>query len=424
MILHPREKISLLRKEFRITQKELGQEEFSQSYIASLESGQRELKEDMLLFLWKSFEKILKEKEIYKTINFEWFKRPFEEEKELIFQEKINTIKESTSILELKNLFLELEKIKDFLSIEERALIFHNLAYKFMTFGENSLGYSVYDSIYLIFNEIKDIKLLGKILNNFLVIMKKLKNFNRFENLVDLFENREKDLDKIIKIYIIDSLCEISFYLADYEKEFNFLKMLENLCSYKKEKILTLNRLELLIDINKLNEAKKLYKKISEDSFFLDYSDNLNLIGIKLFTKLDKKTSVKKIYHLFLENDESPCNSNKKLIMAKTAIYLNKNYEASLFYEQYIECIFSEEINLKNKQEILQGLNFLLAHLKKSDFERAQKIFLKCLEFNEEIRDFTFAFLFLEYFVKYKYYEKYFEYNRMILDKVKENYEI
>ena len=64
MILHPREKISYLRKEYGITQKELGQEEFSQSYIASLENGQRELRDEILLSIWKNFEKILKENNI------------------------------------------------------------------------------------------------------------------------------------------------------------------------------------------------------------------------------------------------------------------------------------------------------------------------------------------------------------------------
>ena len=55
MILHPREKISYLRKEYGITQKELGQEEFSQSYIASLENGQRELRDEILLSIWKNW---------------------------------------------------------------------------------------------------------------------------------------------------------------------------------------------------------------------------------------------------------------------------------------------------------------------------------------------------------------------------------
>lgn len=252
--------------------------------------------------------------------------------------------------------------------------------------------------------------------------MKKLKNFNRFKNIVDLFENKEEFLEKRIKIYIIDSLSEISFYLGDYEKEFYFLKLLENLSSYKREKILTLNRLELLTDIGKFDDAKKLYKKITEDSFFSPYTENINLAGLKLFMKTDKKALVKKLYNTLVENKDEFCKSNKNLIMAKTAVYLKKNNDACLFYEKYIECIFSDEINAKNKQEIFESIKFLLNAFKKSDLERAEKIFLKCLKFNEEIKDFTMAFLFLEYFVKNKYYEKYFMYNKMIFLKVEENY--
>lgn len=424
MILHPREKISYLRKEYGITQKELGQEEFSQSYIASLENGQRELRDEILLSIWKNFEKILKEnnKELSQNINFEWLKRPFAQEKELIYLEKLNVIKNSQNIEELKKIFLDLEEIKEFLSLEEKSFIFHNLAYKFMIFDENNEAYNVYNSIYLIFNEIKDIELLGKIINNFLIIMKKLKNFNRFKNIVDLFENKEEFLEKRIKIYIIDSLSEISFYLGDYEKEFYFLKLLENLSSYKREKILTLNRLELLTDIGKFDDAKKLYKKITEDSFFSPYTENINLAGLKLFMKTDKKALVKKLYNALVENKDEFCKSNKNLIMAKTALYLKKNNDACLFYEKYIECIFSDEINAKNKQEIFESIKFLLNAFKKSDLERAEKIFLKCLKFNEEIKDFTMALLFLEYFVKNKYYEKYFMYNKMIFLKVEENY--
>lgn len=424
MILHPREKISYLRKEYGITQKELGQEEFSQSYIASLENGQRELRDEILCSIWKNFEKILKEnKKIMKPeFSFDWFKRPFEEEKELIFMEKLNLIKRSKDLVQLKEIFSNLEEIKEHLSLEEKSLIFHNLAYKFMIFDENKEAYNVYNSIYLIFNEIKDTELLGKIINNFLIIMKKLKNFNRFKNLVDLFENKQEHLDKRIKVYIIDSLCEISFYLGDYEKEFHFLKLLENLCSYKREKILTLNRLELLTDIGKFDDAKKLYKKISEDNFFSPYEENINLAGLNLFMKTDKKALVKKLYNSLLENKDEFCKSNKNLIMAKTAVYLKKNNDASIFYAKYIECIFSDEINTKNRQEIFESIRFLLKSFKKSDLERAERIFLKCLQFNEEIKDFTMALLFLEYFIKNKYYEKYFIYNKIIFDKVEENY--
>lgn len=153
MILHPREKISYLRKEYGITQKELGQEEFSQSYIASLENGQRELRDEILLSIWKNFEKILKEnnKGLSQNIDFEWLKRPFNQEKELIYLEKLNIIKNSQNIEELKKIFLDLEEIKEFLSLEEKSFIFHNLAYKFMIFDENNEAYNVYNSIYLIF---------------------------------------------------------------------------------------------------------------------------------------------------------------------------------------------------------------------------------------------------------------------------------
>ena len=85
--------------------------------------------------------------------------------------------------------------------------------------------------------------------------MKKLKIFNRFKNIVDLFNIKMNFLEKRIKVYIIDSLIEISFYLGDYEKEYYFLKLLEELSSYKKGKILILNRLQLLIDFNKLGDS-------------------------------------------------------------------------------------------------------------------------------------------------------------------------
>ena len=422
MILHPREKISFLRKEYDITQKELGQEEFSQSYIASLENGQRDLNDEILKFLCNSFNEILKEKNIDKFIDFEWLKRPFEEEKTIVLQSYLKVIQETEDLDLLKNRFKRLDDLKDFMNVEEKSFVFHNLAYKFMILGDNETAYEVYNSIYLIFDEIEDHQLFGKILNNFLVLMKKLKIFNRFKNIVDLFDDKVEFLDKRIKIYIIDSLIEISFYLGDYEKEYYFLKILEELCSYKKGKVLVLNRVQLLIDYNKLDEAKKLYKKIKEDSFFEKYTETLNIIALELFRKLEKKSEVKQIYLSLLSQEKKFLDSSNNLVMAKTALYLKKKEDVIKFYEAYVSCIFLDEINLRNKFELYEAIKFLLNNYKKAQVENVEKIFLKCLEFDHGINDFTLVFLLLQYFVENKFYDKYFFYNEMIVKRIEENY--
>lgn len=213
MILYPREKIVMLRKEYDITQKELGQNEFSQSYIASLENGQRELNADILKFICGSFNEIFIERSIEKKISLDWLSRSFEQEKEIVLTEYLMKIKITDNEEELKKIFVGLEEVKEQIDNEEKANLFHNLAYKFMLLGNNTMAYDVYNSIFFIFNEINNYKLLGKIMNNFLVIMKKIKIFNRFKNIVDLFENRENALEKNIKVYIVDSLIEISYYL-------------------------------------------------------------------------------------------------------------------------------------------------------------------------------------------------------------------
>lgn len=422
MILHPREKISFLRKEYDITQKELGQEEFSQSYIASLENGQRDLNDEILKFLCNSFNEILKEKNIDKFIDFEWLKRPFEEEKTIVLQSYLKVIQETEDLDLLKNRFKRLDDLKDFMNVEEKSFVFHNLAYKFMILGDNETAYEVYNSIYLIFDEIEDHQLFGKILNNFLVLMKKLKIFNRFKNIVDLFDDKVEFLDKRIKIYIIDSLIEISFYLGDYEKEYYFLKILEELCSYKKGKVLVLNRVQLLIDYNKLDEAKKLYKKIKEDNFFEKYTETLNIIALELFRKLEKKSEVKQIYLSLLSQEKKFLDSSNNLVMAKTALYLKKKEDVIKFYEAYVSCIFLDEINLRNKFELYEAIKFLLNNYKKAQVENVEKIFLKCLEFDHGINDFTLVFLLLQYFVENKFYDKYFFYNEMIVKRIEENY--
>lgn len=422
MILHPREKISFLRKEYDITQKELGKDEFSQSYIASLENGQRDLNDDILKFICNSFNEILQEKKIEKTIDFEWLKRPFEEEKTIVLGLYLDVILNSEDLEELKNRFRRLDDLKDFMNVQEKAFVFHNLAYKFMILGDNETAYEVYNSIYLIFDEITDYSLFGKILNNFLVLMKKLKIFNRFKNIVDLFDDKIELMEKRIKIYVIDSLIEISFYLGDYEKEYYFLKMLEELCSYKKGKILILNRLQLLIDYNKLDEAKKLYKKIKEDTFFEKFRDTLNIIALELFRKLERKTEIKQIYLNLIEEEKEFSESNNNLVLAKTALYLKKKEDAIKFYETYVKSIFLDEINLRNRFELYEAIKFLLSNYKKAQVENVEKIFIKCLEFDEENHDFTLAFLLLQYFVTNKFYDKYFFYNEMIIKRIEENY--
>lgn len=422
MILHPREKITMLRKKYDITQKELGQEEFSQSYIASLENGQRDLSEDNLKFICESFNNILKKKNIEESIDFEWLKRPFEEEKKIFFENLMKEIITNESVDFLQEKFKILESLKDFMTIEEKALNFHTLAYKFMICERNDLAYEVYDSIYLIFNEVQDTELLGKIINNFLVIMKNLKIFNRFKNIVELFEEKANFIEKRIKIYSIDSLIEISFYLGDYEKEYHFLKILEELCSYKKWKVLVLNRLQLLIDSNQLSEAKKLYKKIKEDEFFDKYRITLNLIALELFLKLEKKSEVRAIYGSLYSEEQEFSDSGKNLVLAKTALYLKKQNEAIIFYENYIKCIFLDEINIKNRVELYDAVKFLLKHYKKIQVEKVEKIFIKFLEFDKETYDFMLAFLLLQYFVENKFYDKYFLYNQMIINRIEANY--
>lgn len=422
MILYPREKIVMLRKEYDITQKELGQNEFSQSYIASLENGQRELNADILKFICGSFNEIFIERSIEKKISLDWLSRSFEQEKEIVLTEYLMKIKITDNEEELKKIFVGLEEVKEQIDNEEKANLFHNLAYKFMLLGNNTMAYDVYNSIFFIFNEINNYKLLGKIMNNFLVIMKKIKIFNRFKNIVDLFENRENALEKNIKVYIVDSLIEISYYLGDYEKEFNFLKLLEELTSYKKGKILTINRLQLLVDNNKLNDAKKLYKKINEDDFFQKYKENLDLVAIELFRKLDKKAEVKHLYLNFISQNKGFLEAQKNLILAKIALYLKQKDDAIRFYEGYVQCIFSEEINLRNRYELYEAIKYLLGNYKKIHIDKVERIFMKFLEFDTDKSDYTLAFLLLEYFVDKKFYEKYFLYNEMIIKRIEETY--
>lgn len=422
MILYSREKIVMLRKEYDITQKELGQNEFSQSYIASLENGQRELNAEILKFICNSFNEIFVERNIEKKITLEWLSRSFEQEKNIVLGEYLLKIKTSNNEEDLKGIFIGLEAVKEQITNEEKANLFHNLAYKFMLFGNNNLAYDVYNSIFFIFNEISDYKLLGKIMNNFLVIIKKIKVFSRFKNIVDLFENRESVLEKNIKVYIVDSLIEISYYLGDYEKEFDFLKSLEELTSYKKGKILTINRLQLLVDNNKLNDAKKLYKKINEDDFFIKYKDNLDLVAIELFRKLDKKAEVKCLYQNFICQNREFLEAQKNLILAKIAIYLKQKDDAIRFYEGYVHGIFSEEINLRNRYELYEAIKYLLGNYKKIHIDKVERIFMKFLEFDTDKSDYSLAFLLLEYFVDKKFYEKYFLYNEMIIKRIEDAY--
>lgn len=421
MILEAREKIAMLRKEYKITQTELSQEGFSQSYIAAVENGSRKLSEDSLIYFVDTFNKIFKERKIDREITLDWLNESIESQVKHRYDYYLTKILTTESREYIEELDKELEKEEEFFSIMQKSFLHHYIAVFYMEINDYTEAYEAYRKIYFFLNEIEDKELLSKIIYNILSILKDIGKFERVKEFEELLELERENIEKHYLIYIYDLLIELFNEVEDYEAVLRYLEELEKISPEKDMEKIRFNKLQVYINLGILDKAKKLYSRIDKEigNYLYSYQFYFKLQGLELYRALKKKSNVRKLYKEIQEIQEKVeiiLDTRSFFILGEAAGFLNKKVDM-MKYLTFACSMFDfsdySSVELKYFRDILIKT---LPECKKRDLIIVRGLWTKAKELMEEKGDNQYIFHFIEYFLTYKYYKELKEINAEILE--------
>lgn len=296
--LEPHERIKELRKKFKITQKELAGDVYTQGYITSLERGVKRIREQNIIDLVQRFNDILKEKNVEYRVEVEDIQREKGDiEKEYI--EKL--IADFNTIEDKKNFLKKYREVKIKLNIiNERSQI--NLFSKVLEVSKK----------FFLWEEIKEITALlimkqegkeyiesfGKVfldLTRACVMTEDADYINTFEeNYFDKLDN----INLYEKERIFFNLAMVFNRTIYRRKSLFYLEKLMKLeYTHKKEVDLLMEKAYILTDLGEREEAKQIYnyiiRKNNRDRNYLIWA-KLNLTSV--FMREGNFEKVKKNY--------------------------------------------------------------------------------------------------------------------------------
>ncbi len=407
--LEPHERLKELRKKFKITQKELAGDLYTQGYITSLERGVKKIREQNIINLVKRFNDILKEKKIDYKVEIEDIKK----KKVEIENEYVEDLIAYFEKLEDKEEFLKkYREIKIKLNmINEKSQV--NLFSKLLELSRK----------FTLWEEMKEIAVLlimkqesneytdhfGKAfldLTRACIMTEDVDYINPFE------ENYFEKLDNVNlyeKERIFFNLAMVFNRTVYRRKSLFYLEKLMRLdYSHKREVDLLMEKAYILTDLGEREEAKQIYnyiiRKNNRDRDYLIWA-KLNLASV--FMKEDNVEKVKKNYN-FLKKEVEKGNEYIKGAsynsLGDIANFLGKKKDAIDFYEKSLDCALREYQRFR-ENEYINTFDKLFVLYKKKDIDKVEKyreLFNKVLKDSNRQKG---SFAFMSYYLRIKNYE-------------------
>ncbi len=407
--LEPHERLKELRKRFKITQKELAGDVYTQGYITSLERGVKRIREQNIIDLVKRFNDILREKRIdYKV------------EIEDIQKDKVDIENEY-----VENLILTFGQVED---KDEFLKKYREIKIKLNMINEKS-QVSLFNKLlelskkFALWEEMKEITAL--------LIMKQeekehLENFGKaFLDLTRACVMTE-DADYINPFE--ENYFEKLDYTNLYEKERIFFNLamvfnrtvyrrkslfyLEKLMkldySHKREVDLLMEKAYILTDLGEKEEAKQIYnyiiRKNNRDRDYLIWA-KLNLSSV--FMRENNTEKVKKNYS-FLKKEVEEGNDYIKGAsynsLGDIANFLGKKNDAINFYEKSLNYAL-DDFQWFRENEYIETFDKLFVLYKKKDIDKVEKYKELFNKVSKDSNRQKGSFAFMSYYLRVKHYE-------------------
>ncbi len=409
MIYSPREKLQILRKQYKISQGELVGDKISRSHLAMIETGKTKLNKHIAQILVENFNKIIEARGIKEKITLDYI---IEDENTQITKKRAHYIEVLNKGILNDDLITEIENFVKEADTNSKVVLYNKIGTSYFKQNVYERAFSFFSRTYDEANKIDDIKILENIIQKLSTINCHCDNHSN--NL--LLEKNKFDL---IKDFSDDKVMEIGFnfinsfeVLEEYEKAIDYCELIIKKLKDKNQIFkLDLKKAEIFQKKGVFNNAISIYRgmllKYKED-------DKKLLITLNLMKLYREKGEIKKVETYYKKSlsqlkkefyynsgDNNLLNSQCIFFeLGTTSLYLEKFSYAFEFFKKSLEANIMS--NDKNLEEIFSNL---LKLAKKTDY-----VYIKTIEsdFFDNIIDkkiIKVGYLFINYYKENEFFK-------------------
>lgn len=404
MIYSPREKLQILRKQYKISQLELVGDKISRSHLAMIETGKTKLSKRVAQALVDNFNLILEDKGVKEKITLDYL---IEDTNVQIMKKRAYYVEALNKGILNEELIHEIENFIKVSDIESKVVLYTKIGDFYYAAGHLKRAFGYFSRTFDEGLKLNDIKLLENIvlkLTQINCINKDYVNNSTIERAV-----RDK-LDKfnlVKKEQIILNFITSFELLEDFDKAVNYTDTLLKELN-EKDKIY-----ELELNKAKLLEKKQIYVNAISiyRGMLLKYKDEKQKlkVSIHLMNAYKLKGEISKVESYYRKNisnikkysdiESAQCLNFE---MGETSLYLDKKEKALEFFKKVIDSV---EVYSTCTDTIINETMFnILKLVKKSDYNLVKKIESIYLNQGLDLQNYKIGYLFLNYFRDYEFY--------------------
>jgi len=404
MIYSPREKLQILRKQYKISQLELVGDKISRSHLAMIETGKTKLSKRVAQALVENFNFILENKGITEKITLDYL---IEDTNVQIMKKRAHYVEALNKGILNEELIHEIENFIKVSDVESKVVLYTKIGDFYYAAGHLKRAFGYFSRTFDEALKLNDIKLL----ENLIFKLTSINIINKdYINNVSIERAVKDKLDKIKAVkkeQIINNFISSFAHLGEYDRAISYVDLLLKETDNK----------DAIYDLE-LNKAKFLEKKeifVNAISIYrgmlLKYKDERKklIVSINLMNAYKLKGELSKVESYYRKNvtnlkkfpdmNESQCLNFE---MGQTSLYLDKNERALDFFKKVVEKVDPLEPCAENV--LNDTLYSILKLVKKSDYNFVKKIENIYLNQNLEKNEFKIGYLFLNYFRDNEFY--------------------
>lgn len=403
MIYSPREKLQLLRKQYKISQIALVGNSISRSHLAMIETGKTKLSKKVAQSLVENFNNILKAKEIDEKITLDYL---IEDTNIQIMKKRAHYVESLNKGILNEELIQEIENFIKVSDVESKVVLYAKIGDFYYAAGHLKRAFDYFSRTFdeaLIVNN-------SKFLEN---IISKLTSINYLNG--DYINNSfiEKAIkDKLSKMSLIKKQEIVNNFilsfstLGDYDKAIYYIDFISK--DVKDSEALY----ELETKKAKFMEEKGLFASAISiyRGMLIRYKDEKKkfIISINLMIAYKLKGESSKVEAYYKKNiatlKKYPITLETQWInyqMGEIALYLYKTSKALYYFKSVIENI---NPNNSNSKLLMGTIHNILKLVKRDDYEFVKKI--EELYFDQDLDNnmLKIGYLFLNYYRNFNFY--------------------
>lgn len=398
MIYSPREKLQILRKQYKISQLELVGDKISRSHLAMIETGKTKLSKRVAQALVENFNYILQNKGLTEKITLDYL---IEDTNMQIKKKRAHYVEALNKGILNEELIHEIENFIKVSDVESKVVLYTKIGDFYFAANHLKRSFGYFSRTFDEALKLNDIRLLENIILKLTSINCMNKDYINNVTIERAVKDKLEKLNFGKKEQIVNNFVNSFSSLGEYDKAISYTDLLLKEINDKE----SIYKLEL----NKANflEKKEIY--VSAISIYrgmlLKYKEENKkiVISIKLMNAYKLKGELVKVESYYKKNivslkkfseiEESQCLNFE---MALASLYLDKNDRALDFFKKVIEN--ADPLNICIDKVINETLYNILKLVKKPDYSLVKKIENIYLSQTMDRNDFKIGYLFLNYY--------------------------